>query len=190
MLPRTDGSCRGIRVTRFSLHLPMIDTFTATYDQNQDAIFRYCYWKSQDRDVGQDLMQETFLRYYQCLQRKEEIMHTRAFLYRIAHNLFINHVRKKKEASLDHLLEKGFEPATDPWHHTHSVLDAERPLKALNAMREPYRQVLQHRFVKGLPPAEIAAKTGKSANAVSVSIFRGLQHLRCLLEEAPRLACA
>lgn len=161
------------------------DDFTPTYDLYGDAIFRYCLWKCRDREVGQDLTQETFLRFYICLQREEQIRHAHAFLYRIAHNLFINHVRRKKEASLDQLLETGFEPTIDPWHETYSHLDAERPLKVLGKMQKPYKQVLTRRFIQGLAPAEIATMTGETSNTVSVRIFRGLQHLRFLLEDAP-----
>lgn len=159
--------------------------FSSTYDLHHDAIFRYCLWKCRDRDLGLDLTQETFLRFWICLQREEDIRHARAFLYRIAHNLFVNHVRRKKEVSLDRLLEAGFEPAVDPWHRTIAMLDSERPLRKLGSLDRPYRQVLHRRFLQGLTPAEIAAKTGESSNTVSVRIFRGLKQLRGMLDEAP-----
>jgi len=115
----------------------MPNDFTATYDLHQEAILRYCTWESRDSEVGEDLMQETFLRFWLCLERKKEIMHERAFLYRIAHNLFINHVRKKKESSLDAMMETGFDPGIDTWHQTHSRLDAEKPLEELKKMPSP-----------------------------------------------------
>ncbi len=163
----------------------MIHDFTATYTLYEDAIFRYCSWKTRDREVGRDLTQETFLRFYLCLERKEHILLPRAFLYRIAHNLFINHVRRKKEVSLDQLVENGFAPVTNPWHETHSHLDAQRPLQKLATLPRTYRQVLTRRFIQGLAPAEIATMMGEKSNTVSVRIFRGLKHLRGLLKEAP-----
>lgn len=164
----------------------MFDDFTTTYDLYQVAILRYCTWKSRDPELGHDLAQETFLRYFQYLQSNKKILHTRAFLYRIAHNLFINHVRRKKEASLDALLETGFEPSVDLWHQTNSRLDAERPLRALSTMQGSQRQVLHQRFIRGLTPAEIATRTGETANTVSVRIFRGLKHLRLMLDDHQR----
>ncbi len=161
----------------------MLDDFTATYDLYQEAIFRYCMHKCGDRDTGKDLTQETFMRYWLCLQRNEPIEHPRAFLYRIAHNLFIDHVRRKKEASLDQLLEVGFEPSIDTWHETIGHLDAERPLAKMKKMAKVYRQVLQKRFMQGLTPANIAKLTGETTNVVSVRIFRGLKQLRILLKK-------
>ncbi len=160
---------------------PQSSDFTAVYDLYSDAIFRYCMNHSRDRDVGQDLMQETFLRFWLCLQRNEKILLARALLYRIAHNLFIDYVRRKKEASLDAYLEKGFEPTVDPWQQTYSRLDAEKPLRKLRGLPHEYKTVLERRFLQGIPPAAIAASMGESANVVSVRIFRGLKQLRLQL---------
>ena len=160
----------------------MLEDFTAIYTLYRAAILRYCLWKCRDHEVSQDLTQETFLRFWLCLERREPILHTRAFLYRIAHNLIVDHARRKKEASLDQLLEAGYEPAVDPWHHTNSHLDAQKPLQKLMHMPAPYRQVLHRRFIQGLTPAQIATQTGETSNAVSVRIFRGLKHLRLLVD--------
>ncbi len=159
------------------------DDFNPTYDLYRDAIFRYCTLKCSNSEIGQDLTQETFMRFYICLQREEKIRHARAFLYRIAHNLFINHVRKKKEDSLDQLLESGYEPTVNPWHETFSQIYAGKPLKTLRNMRSPYKQVLTRRFIQGLSPSEIASATGETSNTISVRIFRGLKHLRLLLQQ-------
>ena len=156
----------------------MIQDFTLNYDLYQAAIARYCSRRCRDEDIGQELMQETFLRFWLCLQREESILYVRAFLYRVAHNLIIDHVRRKKEASLEQLLETGYEPSVDLWNETFSQLDAERLLKKLGTMRNCYRQVLHRRYILGLPPTEIGKITGESANIVSVRIFRGLKQLR------------
>ena len=162
----------------------MIEDFTTSYDLYKDAILRYCLWKSNNRDVGQDLMQETFLRFWICLRNEKKITHTRAFLYRIAHNLFVSHIRKKKEASLDQLLETGYEPVIDPWEHVHDRLDAERPIKVMQRMRPALKKVLRQRFIQGLPPTEIAVLSGETPNTISVRIFQGLKKLRSSLEES------
>lgn len=160
---------------------PESDDFTAIYDTYQNAIFRYCLHKSRHQEIGQDLMQETFLRFWLCLERKEQILNARAFLYRIAHNLIVDYSRRKKEASLDQLLETGFEPTVDPWRHTYNELDAEKPLKELDKMPNGYKKVLHRRFILGLPPSAIAHMTGETPNMVSVRIFRGLKQLRLRL---------
>ncbi|NOS67442.1 MAG: RNA polymerase sigma factor [Candidatus Peribacteraceae bacterium] len=162
--------------------------FTSLYDLHFDEVFRYCFWKCRDREIGMDLTQEAFLRFWICIQRKQDILHARAFLYKIVHNLFVDHVRRKKESSLDQLLETGFQPSTDPWHTTNNQLDAARPMQKLHAMDKPFKNVLQRRFILGQTPAQIAALTGETSNTVSVRIFRGLKHLRVLLKQEPLAA--
>lgn len=160
----------------------MSPDFTRTFNLYQLPILRYCTWKCRDSAIGENMTQEIFLRFWLCLQRREKILHERAFLYKIAHNLIVDYVRKKKETSLDQLLEAGFEPSVDMWHETYNRLDALRPLSKLGKMNGPYRKVLGQRYLKGLRPAEIAKQTGESTNAVSVRIFRGLKRLRLMLE--------
>lgn len=157
---------------------PKMEDFTAIYDLYQESIFRYCLFKSRDREVSQDLMQETFLRFWVFLQTREKIQHARGFLYKIAFNLFVDHVRKKKAVSLDQLSEAGFEPVTDPWQKTRDDLDWAAKVRKLNAIRNPHKHVLHQRFMLGLAPAEIAAMTGETSNVISVRIDRGLKHLR------------
>ncbi len=161
----------------------MTHDFTALYDLHHAAISRYCVRKCNDREIGQDMMQETFLRLWICLQRNDQILQARPFIYRIAHNLVIDNVRRKKEISLDGLQEVGFEPSIDPWHHTYSRLDARRPLKMLSTLKKPIRQVLHRRFILGHSPVEIAEHTGNNTNTVSVRIYRGLKQLRVMLDE-------
>lgn len=158
--------------------LPVLQNFPAIYELYHDAIFRYCRWKCRNLEDGQDIMQQTFMRFCVCLQRKQEVLHARAFLYRIAHNLIIDHARRKKEVSLDQLVETGFEPTVDTWQQTYSRLDAEKWVAKLNKMPKPYKEVLQYRLIKGLPPADIAKLMGVSSNTVSVRIYRGLRQLR------------
>jgi RNA polymerase sigma-70 factor (ECF subfamily) len=163
----------------------MTHDFTAIYELQNQAIYRYCLTRCRDREVAEDLVQITFLRFWLCLEREDTIINARAFLYRIAHNLIIDFVRKKKLVSLDQLLEAGFEPATDPWHVTHSRLDAEKVFKKLSTMHDSYKDALHRRYLRGLQLSDLAAITGETTNTISVRIFRGLKNLRALLQQAP-----
>ena len=76
------------------------DTFDHAYADYADAIFRHCAFRLMNRERGKELMQETFLRIWIELGKGVEVLNMRAFLYRIANNLIIDDVRKKKEMSL------------------------------------------------------------------------------------------
>src|SRR6266566_458854 len=87
--------------------------FIQVYDQFADAIFRHCWFRVSDRERAKDLTQETFVKVWKILDRGESVENMRAYLYRIANNLIIDHYRKKKDVSLDLLQEDGFEPLED-----------------------------------------------------------------------------
>lgn len=82
----------------------------AAYEAYADAIFRHCYFRVFNRELGKELMQETFLRVFEYLSKGNTVDNMRAFLYRVANNLIIDNVRRKKELSLDALNEQGFDP--------------------------------------------------------------------------------
>jgi RNA polymerase sigma-70 factor, ECF subfamily len=158
------------------------EEFLAAYDAYADAIFRHCYYRLFDRERAKDVMQDTFVRTWEYLQKGEKVDNIRALLYRIANNLIIDYVRKKKESSLDAMQEDGFDPATDDdMARTAERLDGAQAIEALQRLDDVHREVLVLRYVNGLQPAEIAEITGETANTVSVRIHRGLGKLRILL---------
>lgn len=69
--------------------------------EQYDKIYRYCYFKVKNRDIAEDLTQETFLKYFNqtsYINKGKPL----AYLYTIAKNLCIDFYRKSsKEESLN-----------------------------------------------------------------------------------------
>lgn len=161
---------------------PLETEFLEAYDAYADAIFRHCYYRLFDRERAKDVMQDAFIRTWEYMQKGEKVDNIRALLYRIANNLIIDFVRRKKEASLDAMQEEGFDPATDDdMAHIAERLDGGQAIEALKRLDDTHREVLVLRYVNGLQPTEIAEITGETANTVSVRIHRGLGKLRIML---------
>lgn len=155
--------------------------FLKTYDTYADDIFRFCLMKVSTREIAEDLAQEVFTRFWQALREGTVMRSDRALLYTIARNLVIDWYRKKKETSLDTILEQGVEFGGSD--HEEVTRDAEiaEALRAVQELDETSRDALVLRFVQGLSPKEIASITGESANAVSVRINRALKKVRTVL---------
>ncbi len=79
-------------------------------EEQYDKIYRYCYFKIYDKQLAEDITQETFLRYYKqdlSLNNDKEL----PYLYTIAKNLCIDMFRQRPIESIENI---GKELAYDP----------------------------------------------------------------------------
>lgn len=150
------------------------------YDNLSDAIFRHCYFRVHDRDKAKELMQETFMKTWEYLNRGNEIENLRAFIYRVANNLVIDSSRKKKEGSLEKMQEDGFQPSGGGQEKIQNIVDAKLAVASLKRIDKKYQDVLLMRYVDDLGPKEISEILDETENNISVRIHRGLQQLRKL----------
>ena len=163
----------------------MEQRFFEAYEAHADAIFRHCYYRVSDRELARDFMQEAYTRTWEYMINGNNPENLRAFIYRVASNLIIDHYRKKKAYSLDALAEeKGFDPSLDETDRIINESDAKRALLLLPKLPESYRTVFVMRYVDGFTPQEIAETTGESENTVSVRIHRAAKKLRSYIEES------
>jgi len=157
--------------------------FGEIYSSESDAIFRFCFLRTGDRECALDLTQETFMRLWNMLIEKKEIQNHRAFLFTVARNLIIDQYRKKKTLSLDALAEESengeFALVEDGAQITLDLQSEGRfLLRKIQELDPLYQQVVYLRFVEGMLPKDIAEILGISPNAVSVRISRGIEQLR------------
>jgi len=149
-------------------------SFLEAFDTYSDAIFRFCLVKTSNKELAEDLTQETFMRFWQALRDKKPMSNERSFLYTIANNLVIDWYRKKKSASLDVLEEGGYEARDVQAEDPERKAAIAEILSVVADMDEKDKEVLLLRFVEGLDPKDIALVLNESANAVSVRINRAL----------------
>jgi len=161
----------------------MEEQFLAVYDEYADAIFRHCYFRLRNnRELARDIMHEAFTRSWEYIAGGKNVENIRAFVYTVANNLIIDHVKKKKEASLDDMLDQGFSPQNNDYERIGDSIDARESVKKLDVLDPHYRDVVYMRYFDGLKPREIASITGESVNVISVRINRGLKMCKKLLK--------
>lgn len=138
------------------------------------------FFKIHDHTIGEDLVQDTFMKTWVYLLRGGKIDTMKAFLYHILNNLIIDEYRKHKTTSLDVLLEKGFEPSDDNSMRIFNILDGKVALLLIQRLPKKYQKVVHMRYVRLLSLKEISLITGQSKNAIAVQSHRGLKKLRLL----------
>lgn len=129
-------------------------------------------------------MQETFLRAFEYLQKGKEVENMRALLYRIANNLIIDFVRKKKEMSLDALAEEGFDPTGKEDERMKNRIEEERVRSTMKNLKSEDRELITMRYVDGMKPQEISEFLGESPNVISVRLHRAMKALELLIGKA------
>ncbi len=158
------------------------ENFIEACDQYADALFRYSLFKVSDRELAKDIVQETFLRAWNHVDRGGSVDNFKAFFYRILGNIIIDEYRKKKPISLDSLMEDGFEVRSDEGGRIADRIDGEIALGVLQRIPEKYREVIYMKYIEDFSNTEIAQMLGETENSVSVKLHRGLKKIKEILE--------
>ena len=135
-----------------------------------------------DDDVAQDILQDTMIRAHGALSRLAAGSNERAWLYRIATNASLNHLRAKareREALRRHAAERdaAVEPPADVRRERD---DARRAALWAEVGRLPQRQrlALTLRIVDELDYEEIARRVGGSAAGARANVYQATKKLR------------
>lgn len=163
--------------------------FLKAFDEYNDALFRHAYMRINDREKAIDIVHDTFTKVWLYIRKGYEIDTFRPFLYKVLNNLIIDEYRKKKEVSLDALLEvDGVDEGSfdDLSENTVEALaatiDGKKAFDLIAELPVQYREVIIYRFVDQLGPREISELIEESENVISVRIHRGLKLLRKKIE--------
>ncbi len=160
------------------------DALGELYDQYAPLIYAYLYRRVHDAQVAEDLTGEVFVRVLQAIQ-SEQFWHTsfRGWLYRIAHNLLVDHYRKQPPVPMLALDEQLVAAQGDPDSALAEKLSRRDLLAAISQLTLNQQQVLVLRFGEQLAAREVAEIMGKSVGAVEMLQHRALTALRRLLRK-------
>lgn len=152
--------------------------FLHAYDNYHDAIERYCYYRVFDREKAKDHAQEAYSRTWKYMATGQKVDNIRAFLYRLARNIIIDESRKKKNTSLDLMMENGFVPGIDERQKTQDYFTGKELVVIVKSLDEKYKDVILMKYVDDLSTKEIAFALDETENNVYVKLSRGLEMVR------------
>lgn len=155
--------------------------FVSLYDQYADAIFRFCFFKTGDREVAKDLTQDVFIKVFNHLTKGEMITNEKAFVYTIAKNVVIDFWRKKTSVRESELPE-GFMQSVPSNLRTDLLAEYTSFLSLLDKLQPEDREVILLRYIDDLSGKEMAEILGERENTVLVRISRATAKLRDLWE--------
>lgn len=158
-----------------------VATFNNLYQRHFGELRAFILRRVGCRELASELTNETFIRILDY-KSPEPIQNQRAFLYRVAGNLSIDHHRSKREETIClEDLGEGEHPSTD-LHDPARVLSARQALERLRVAVEALPPQCRRAFIlfkfEGRSHAEIAAEFGVTKNAVEKLLIRALVQLR------------
>ncbi|MDJ0332882.1 RNA polymerase sigma factor [Planococcus sp. S3-L1] len=151
---------------------------TDWYQQHSDSIFRYILFMVRDYQQAEDLTQETFIkgfRYYDTFERKAN---AKTWLFRIAHNLTIDFLRKQKPLELlKDLVFLGKNTSTLPEELVEIKESSTEIYHALGLLKPAYREVIILRKIKEFTIEETGEILNWSESKVKNTLSRALSAL-------------
>lgn len=155
-------------------------TLTTAHRDYAKGMNTHAFFKLHNHAMGEDLVQDTFMKTWSYLVKGGKIDVMKAFLYHVLNNLIVDEYRKRKTSSLDVLLEKGFEPGKDPSERLMNLLDGKAAILLIQRLPKLYQRVMRMRHVQDLTLSEMSLITGESKNTIAVQLHRGLEKLKIL----------
>lgn len=161
--------------------------FDALYDRHLPPVHAYLLARTRDREVAQDLVQETFLRAWRNLAEVAalEVGRQRAWLVAVARNLVIDRGRRtRSERVAVERLGRLDEPAgvADPADQAELERDVAAVDRAIASLPEEQRVLLSLQVMGGLTSAEIGELLGVPAGTVRYRLNQVRARLRAALE--------
>lgn len=148
------------------------EAFTQLYESHFDKIYRYVVLMIGNKTEAEDVTQQVFLKALQSIPSfKWKGIPFSAWLFRIAHNQAVDHLRRKTKRASVPLNESLVSSGDSPHSATERKIDIEQLLAATRRLTEAQREVISLRFSSELSIAQVARIMGKSEGAV-----KALQH--------------
>ena len=142
-------------------------------EEQYDKIYRFCYYRTLNKETAEDLTQETFLRYLRS-NYHEQGMEIR-YLYTIARNLCVDESRKQKTEALP-------KDISDKEDFSEAVIENIQIRNALMKLTEDERDLIIMRYVNEESLSDISKITGLSRFAVYRKLIRVKKEFIDLME--------
>ncbi|MEG2822946.1 MAG: RNA polymerase sigma factor [Lachnospiraceae bacterium] len=144
--------------------------------EQYEKIYAFCYFKVHNRDVAEDITQETFLKYFETTQYLEKGKKL-AFLYTIARNCCNDYFRKAKQTTeIDDFPELSQEIT----NNLEAAIAVRIAVSELNSIEQ---EIVLLRFTNELGIGEIAEYLGISRFAVYRKLNTIEKHLNATLKK-------
>ena len=142
--------------------------------EQYDKLLRYCFAKTKDRYLAEDIVQETFLKFWQS-KNYEDTGKELAYLYTIARNLCIDEFRKPVSIDIYECEIAGID-------NIENHLDCSQLDEALGILDDELREIIILRYANEIRVSDISKILGISRFSVNRRLKEALSTLKSIME--------
>jgi len=178
------------RLSRFPLGAPLLrlrsdeqlvalfragsdEAFGVLHDRYRQRLFAYVrqMLSGHSRQDAEDVLQDVFVRAFGALRGDSRAINVRAWLYRVAHNRCIDHLRRPHPPAAE-IFEMSRKPLLDPVDEAQRRDDLKRLVADVGRLPEQQRSALLMREIDGLSYADLAGALDVTVPAVKSLLVR------------------
>lgn len=151
--------------------------FKEIYNRYSSVLHAYCYKVAGDYDIAEDIFQETFIKFYQYVDNRENA-NVKAYLFKIARNVHYNNIRNNKPmVDID---------TVENFIHDYVSYDQQEMneivLKSINLLSDEYKEIYVMREYSDLSYRDISELLKISEENAKTRFFRAKQKLINILK--------
>ena len=155
--------------------------FETLYARHRGALYRFVLRSLKDRAVAEELFQEAWIRVIEARERYAPSARFTTWLYTIAHNLLVDHWRKKGLTLVE--LNDEHVSADNPATQAEARQSVARFLQVLESLPLAQREAFLLHEEAGMSVAEIAAATGTNEEAAKSRLRYAMAKLKAAIDE-------
>ncbi|WP_445766563.1 sigma-70 family RNA polymerase sigma factor [Rheinheimera sp.] len=141
-------------------------------------LYRFAYWLCQNKELAEDLVQDTFERAWKSLDNLEDVNAVKGWLFTIVRRENARHFEKRQfdfeDVEIDDMI-------TDDAAGPEQRLSDQKVRNAIASLPGEYSEPLLMQVVGGFVSEEIAALLALNINTVNTRLFRARAYLRRML---------
>ncbi len=155
-------------------------------EAHSQDLYKYALWLCKDKNMAEDVMQETFLRAWKSLDSLREAKAAKGWLFTIFRR---EHARQFERKQFQYQDVEQMDTLADAKMGYDDRPEAFALRNALKRLPEDYREPLEMQVLGGFSCDEIATILDISSSAVMTRLFRARKKMRQILghESAPQL---
>lgn len=154
--------------------------FEALVESYSTDLFRYALWLSHDREVAEDLVQETFARAWKSLHQLKDKKAAKGWLTTILRN---ENARRFQRIQPDLVEIEKVPVHADHRDQPEEIMERRILRQAILELDDKYREPLVLQIIHGFSCREISTTLQISENAVMTRVFRAKQQLKSALTD-------